>query len=236
MTIIPNQFFGLGDIIFTQQLAKVIADGRTILWPVFPQFVEGLNRAYPDVKFIDWKQLPIDYNRTGQYETDLAGIGPCTILPFRFACDMLQLPYDECMRAKYKLYGLDFEIWRDGADWRRDSMHEAHLYTQLAPIDDSSYVLVNDTFGSDCKLSIIMPFVKKEEIFMEVLPTYSLFDWGGIIEEATAIHTVNTSIIYLLEMLELKAPEVHLYQRSIPGQSFSNIDYILKRHKYVFHP
>lgn len=63
----------------------------------------------------------------------------------------------------------------------------------------------------------------------------SLFDWATVIQKAAAIHTVNTSIIYLLEMLELEAPEVHLYQRTIKGQTFDNIKYILKRHKYVFH-
>lgn len=233
-TIIVNQPFGLGDIIFTQQLAKVIAGGRTILWPVFPQFVEGLNRAYPDVKFIDWKKLPIDYDRTGQYETNLAGIGPCTILPFRFACDMLHLPYDECMRAKYKLYGLDFEIWQDGAYWQRDMSFETALPTNLdIDIFSDKYSLINRTFGSDNTLKVN---ITADGIEMKPFDNFSLFDWALTLQNASAIHTVNTSIIYLLEMLDLKATEVHLYQRSIPGQTFSNIDYILKRHKYVFHP
>lgn len=236
MIVIPNQPFGLGDIIFCQTLAKRVANGNPILWPVFPQFVNQLQRAYPDVKFVDWTKLKVDYDRKGQYEFDSPQLGDrCTVLPFCFAAEILGKGYRDWMRAKYELYGLDWQIWREDAMWVRGNPENTlHAYKIREFNVGSSYVLMNRTFGSKGTLKIQMPKMKNC-IEIKQSNIYSLFDWAAIIQNAAAIHTVNTSIIYLLELLDLKAPEIHLYQRSMPGQTFEGIDYILQRHKYVFH-
>jgi len=235
MTIIPNQFFGLGDIIFTQTLVRRIADGRPIIWPVLPHFVEGLNRAYPDITFVDWQSMRIEYGRTDQFAFEHEELGDCTVLPLRWADTILKVPYNDCMKAKYLLYGMDFDDWRVDAKWLRDGLKELTLFKSFILHSGVEYDLINCFFGSETnKLSVDMQ-MSCQTISMATLSGYSLFDWQHVIQHAAAIHTVNTSIIYLLEMLELKAPEIHLYQRPIKGQTFDNIRYLLKRHKYVFH-
>jgi len=235
MTIIPNQFFGLGDIIFTQTLVHRIADGRPIVWPVLAHFVEGLQRAYPHIKFVDHRTMQIDFDRRDQYEFEHPTLGRCTALPLRWADAILKVPYNDCMKAKYMLYGMDFEDWRERAMWVRDEKQEKELQYNY-PYTPNECILVNNIFGSESKLTISIPIVRDNyTILMHPLKSFSIFDWAHMIEKCKEIHTVNTSIIYLLELLDLKAPEIHLYQRPIKGQTFDNISYLLKKHKYVFH-
>ena len=235
MTIIPLQSWGIGDIIFTQTLVHRIADGRPIVWPVLQHFVEGLNRAYPHITFVDQQTFQIDYDRKDQYEFEHPKLGRCTVLPLRWSDVILKVPYNDCMRAKYDLYGMDFEDWREHAKWLRDGLKELELNKMQHLQKEQPYTFVNGIFGSECRLTVKIPENEGAQVFMTVKPGYSLFDWQTLIQNSSCIHTVNTSIIYLLEMLDLKAPEIHLYQRSIPGQTFDNISYLLKKHRYVFH-
>lgn len=230
MTIIPNQYFGHGDIHFCITLVNRIADGRKIVWPCLPHFVDGLNRAFPHITFVDWRTMQIDFERRDQYEFEHPTLGRCTVLPIRWTTENMRVPYNDCMRSKYEYWGINYEDWRDDAMWVRDKK-EAYLYGMT----EDGY-LINKTFGSDCKLTVKIPELSGPGAIMSVKKGYSLFDWAAVIENAKEIHTVNSSIIYLLELLDLKAPEIHLYQRSIPGQTFDNIKYLLKRHKYIFHP
>lgn len=234
MYIVPNQPFGIGDVIFCQTLVNKIANGNPILWPVWPQFVDQLNRAYPHIRFVDYRTAGFDHNRKDHYEGVHAEYGAFVQLPLRWADHILKVPYNDCMRAKYDLYGLDFETWRECAMWQARPSEGRLMANTLPFLDSEDYTLVNRMFGSEMKHTVPIPKFPNE-LTMYPMYGYSMFDWAHNIEQASAIHTVNTSIIYLLEMLELKAPEIHLYQRPIAGQTFDNIKYILKRHKYVFH-
>jgi len=142
----------------------------------------------------------------------------------------MKVGYTGWMSSKYAMYGMDCQDWKEQAMWRTTTEKRSGLFQQL--IRHMPYTFCNRIFGSDCSFSVKMPDC---DISMTIIDGYSLFDWATILQNASAIHTVNTSIIYLLEMLDLKAPEVHLYQRSIPGQTFAGIDYLLTKHKYIFH-
>jgi hypothetical protein len=227
MTIYPLQSFGIGDIIFTQTLIKEIAGGMSIVWGTEPQFIEGLNRAYPDMRFIDKKDTGVDYNRRDDYLQ-----GDKRIIPIRWADVIRNVPYRECMRAKYDLYNMDWQRWKECAIWQRDITKERELY-QMLNLEGRSYTLTNCTYGSEGKLHISIPI--DGAVKMRTIDGYSLFDWAMVIEQASEIHTVSTSIIYLLELLDLKAREIHLYVRRPIEHNFDNVDYILQRHKYIFH-
>ncbi len=234
VTVIPNQWFGQGDIHFCQTLVHRIANGNPIVWPCMPQFVDGLNKGFPSITFVDYRTFPIDYNIQKQYRFEHPTLGTCEVLPLRFAGEILKVPYNDTMRAKYDLYGMDWRDWRECAMWNPSAMMY-QLYRDVFPVDTNDYTIVNRTFGSDSKLQVNIP-MPDNGIELTNRKHYSLFDWAWLLKQASAIHTVNTSIIYLLEMLDLQAPEIHLYQRSIPGQTFDNISYLLEKHKYVLHP
>lgn len=232
-TVIPNQFFGLGDIIFTITLVKRVANDNPILWPVLPHFVEGLNRAYPSIKFVDYRTIPINYESKEHYTTVLPKIGECTILPLRWAGTILKLPYTQEMMAKYMLYGMDWREWKEGAMWERHLAVEQRLSTNLG-IGDKECVLINKIFGSDSQLKVNIPVIGGLlNIEMITHYTYSLFDWAHILENASEIHTVSSSILYILELLDIKAP-IHLYKRLPIEKDFKNVDYLFTK-PYILH-
>ena len=59
-------------------------------------------------------------------------------------------------------------------------------------------------------------------------------DWGRVIENASAMHTVGTSINYIIELLPTKARQIHLYPRIPQEKNFDNYDYLLSK-DYIFH-
>src|SRR6187399_1198202 len=141
------------------------------------------------------------------------------------------MPYATCMRAKYDLYGLDYKTWRDEAMWRTTTEKRSGLFQRKAGGFGGVYSFGNTVFGSECKLRVQIP---ECDVNMSVVEGYSLFDWATIIQKATEIHTVNTSILFLIDMLELKASEVHVYQRG-NGQGTDGVSYLFTKHKYVYH-
>lgn len=226
-----NQFFGLGDIIFCQSLFS----HERVLWPVLPGYVEGLNRAYPRHTFVDWNLLKLDYNRKDFYSLD--GL---EVIPLRWSYEILKVPFTMCMKSKYMLFQRDWQDWKRDAQWVWDMEKESQLMEQLGLEFGEPYTLVNTTFRADFSgkrtISLLGPLAKGMKVVeMKQLNGFSLFDWARVIENATEIHTVSTSIIYLMELLNLKAERVHIYLRRPDESNHKNYDYILQRHNYILH-
>lgn len=136
------------------------------------------------------------------------------------------------MKNKYQLLGLDFNMWRDNAMWYRDKDKEKNLFNTLAG-NRFPYKVCNELYTSDAKQRIHIP--KTADLLcvnMDPLPGYSLFDWAYILERATEIHTVSTSILYLLELLDITCP-IHLYARPTDPQ-FKQVDYLFTK-PYILH-
>lgn len=232
--VVVNQFFGIGDVIFEQTIVNKIANGRRIIWPVLPQFVEQLNRAYPDIEFVAHGYFPIDAERRDRY---FAIIGDekkrinAEVLPMRWCDTNMMVPYSRCMEVKYTYFGDDYKTWKEKAMWKRDTDREDELF-HLLQLDGKEYTLTNRFFGSNSQFIAKMP---SSAVEMYTREGFSLFDWAKVIENASAIHTVSTSIVYLLELLDLKAQEVHLYARKPLEQNLDTVKYLLERHKYVLH-
>lgn len=227
---IVNQPFGIGDVIWSQTVVREVAEAKRIVWGVFPQYVEALSRAYTDISFIDHRLVNINYDRRDEYVMHGA-----RVLPIRHADTIIKKPYNMCMRAKYDMYGVDWQRWKLHARWRRDIAREKELLERFAI--DGDYNLVNNFAGTELQLKgKIAVDNGLPTIDMRKVEDYTLFDWATIIENAAHIYTISTSIIYLLEMLDLKAKEVHYYLK--PNEAdFSSTDYILAqgRHKYIYH-
>lgn len=232
MIYIPLQYFGLGDVIFTQTLVRSFLSQPEdkIVWPVLPQFVEGLSRAYPDITFLPKELVNIKYD---QKETTYGE--NCTILPIRWADSIMQVPYTQCMSSKYDLYDQNWRDWKKGAIWKNDARKQKLLYDELNP-EGEPYNLINTYFGSDSQFQVpINTGNGLLNIYMESIPGFSIFDWTMLIREATQIHCVSSSIIYLLENLQLHASEIHLYPRKPQEVDFRNVEYILSSHNYIKH-
>lgn len=232
-TAVPVQFFGIGDVIFTMTIARTFEKaGYSIVWPVLPEYVKGLARAYPGIAF-----EPYDTNKHPDWIFTNPGEvfdGETRYLPLRFADQMLNRPYTECMQAKYALYNLDWHTWKTGAVYQRDQAREESLLQFLGITDTEPFAFVNRRFRSD--FAGHAPFEAPHGlriIEMQMIPGYSLFDWSAVLERAAEIHTVSTSLLYLLELMPMRC-QTHLYPRRPEETDLRNV-YNLLTKPYILH-
>lgn len=225
-TIIINQFFGLGDILFCMNIAnEFIKHGHKVVWPVESQFV-NIQKHFPQVTFIDKSLLKINYEDMTETVTETA-----IIIPLRFSQNNLGLHVRDCMKSKYMMFGRDWNDWRE-FEIVRDKAAEQKLMDFLRIKDGDPYVVVNRNFKTSIKRVPIVLNTYLRVIEMNPIEGFTMIDWSGVLERATEIHTVSTSIIYLLEKLDLNCAPV-IYKREPEERSHENYEYILTKNKYV---
>lgn len=226
------QSFGIGDVVFSMTAIRSLND--KILWGVLPEYVSALNAAYPDIFFVDWNILKIDYNKKDRYF-----IEDLEVIPLRWQDTPLQF----CMRQKYSYFGLNYINWKSNAKFIRNYTREHELIKLLNIEVGEQFNLVNMKFGCHVGGTNFKPEAQStnfevnnglRNIEMGMIDGYSLFDWSSIIERATNIFTVSTSSFYLFELLRLSAKEIHLYPRLPYEKDFRNIDYLFTKN-YILH-
>lgn len=225
------QPFGIGDSIFCQTIARKFIDaGYDIIWPVLPQFLEGLQYAYPE---IGWRNSE-DCNHV-DFDCKIQKVKNGLLhIPLRWSMEITGCQYKDVMGAKYGMYGYDYQDWKKYAPYNRNLSKEAELMVLYGIVPGEQYNLINNNFQSDFGgVRTIKTNNGLQDVMMENVPGYSLFDYSSMIEQAAEVHVISSSIFYLLELLNLKQP-LHLYSRD-NGASFSHIDYLFTK-PYILHP
>ncbi len=215
------QPFGLGDVIFCQTLMRHFAE-YDITWPVKDCFVDDLNRAYPDINFVSERASPVPLNL--QVDGTRAG---WRVVPIRWSNHIKRVPYSQVMRAKYDMYRQDWTKWKDGAMWIRDREREYALELELNLPEQ--YTVVNRTFGCSFEGKADIPV---EGVELRQIPGYSLFDWVRVLKGAKEIHTVSTSLLYILALIE--TGPVYVYIRRPNEQNHENYRYIFTDPKFIY--
>lgn len=228
--LIIQQWFGIGDQIWGQTIANdFIKVGYKVLWPVSPVFAEGLNRAYPNVTFIDYNLVKINYENK-EYK-EIEGI---LHLPMRYSESLMGKPYKFHMESKYSFLGKNWRTWKTGGIYKRDSRKESDLMKLLGVDDDEPYNLISTTFGSNSQRKIEISVNNDyKNIEMRSIEGFSLFDWSKIIENAKTIHAVSSASLYLFELLDLHCP-IHLYCRKPLEQNFQFVEFLFSK-PYILH-
>jgi len=221
MRHIFNQYFGLGDILFIEPiLRKFWQKGDEVIMPVLPQFMD-LQPYFPYVTFVNKETFDIDYECKQIVKTE-----DTIIYPVRWSKEFFDSKsYSETMRNKYKMFDLPLDTWRQ-LTWLRHRWKEQKLIEYLQLDISKPYTLINRQFHTFDNNIRQIP-VKGVE--MRIIEGFTLLDWASIIENATEIHTVNTSILYLLETLDLKCKEINFYSRNSNGIDFKNINYLMSK-------
>lgn len=231
-TAIILQLFGLGDQIFTITLChEFISEGYKIIYPVQEQFLEGNNRAYPEITFVSESLFkPELFAHKKDFVLD--GV---RIIPIRFAEAILNRPYRNHMISKYDLYHKDWKIWKRNAYPKRYPETEAELKKILGIAENEEYNFIQTKFGSKGRYQHGISIDNGlKNIELTNIEGYSLFDWCGVIEGATMIHSVSSSTLYLYELLDLKAKECHLYIRKPIEHNFDYVSFLFTK-PYILH-
>lgn len=220
----------IGDIIWCQSIAQnFIEQGHSVVWPVASHYYEGCRFAYPDIDFVPDRIVRQElFNVKEKKEID-----GMMIAPIRWSDSYMKVPYKYVMKSKFDMYDLDWKIWRNHAMWERDMNKERNLM-KLLGINGTPFNFINKRFGTNAERSVEIE-VKNDyrNIEMSEIEGYSLFDWTGVLLSAAEIHTVSTSLLFMMEVLPITSP-IHLYCRKPIEKDFSFVDYIFTK-PYIIH-
>jgi len=227
--ILINQPGFIGDIIFVMAIAQDYArKGYEVIIPVFSEYLESpsIEKYFPEIIFISIDEFPIPKQYIFSYypiEDNEYIYLPLSLSPDRGG--------DEHMKYKYELLGLDFNSWRN-IEIIRDYDAENRLLEFLRIEDEISFNLVNEFHMCHFEKVTIPVNENEKNIYMSKIDGFGLFDWMGVMEKAKSIHTVGTSIVFLMDAFDTMPEEMHLYPRN--DKPHSTYDFLLKKN-YIYH-
>jgi hypothetical protein len=212
----------LGDILFCQKIAhKLIEQNFKVHWP----------NNYP------WLANHIKINNLFWSEP----AGPHLVLDLQHSIEKNH-PYD-VMTCKYEtisymsqcfpeqIHKIDWIDWDKYLIFERNRESEDNLYYKILGLnDDEEYVFLNEYYSNTILHTGVDSNIvnkKLKVVRLGIFGGYSLFDWSKVIENATEIHTVDTSLLYLIEVLNIKTKILKLYPRH-PEHTFKCLNKLFK--------
>lgn len=229
-TFLIKQPAGIGDIFFLQKAVYYLSQyGNKIIWPVIDEFIWIKNYIIsPHINFISLNE---DFEHKEEFlklNPNIREISNTIIIPFQHS-DWL---YNNIsvMDAKYKLIDLDFEDWDNYFNFKRNIKKENQLYYDVLNLtDNSDYVFINRQYASPphteiCKYIDLNKF--SNYIEMKYLENFTIFDWCKVIENAKEIHTVETSLNYIIDKIKPKG-KLEMYSKHTPP-NYNQVKHLFK--------
>lgn len=214
---------GIGDIFFTQKIAKeYISKGYSVIWPVISEF--EFIKDYIKIDNLHFINENSDFTHKNIYQEGYSR-------PISINENDVYLPIQHfdrhfdgsVMHAKYKLLGMDFGDWIEYFTFVRNEEREQKLIDHF-DVNEKEFVFVNRMFGSPPNSKPCPNMGNYENsIEMSYLGWDNLFDWIGLLLKAKHIYTVETSLLYIINKLGLK--NVTVYSRHDPP-SFHQVEHM----------
>jgi len=214
------QQYGLGDILWAMQIVDhYISQGYTVYYPVGDIFYNEVS-TYIKKEGLEWKRESEDFPLKFLYgTTQKMELGEDVYLPVAFAQHIVPAPL---MPAKLFLTGTPIKNWWGSLNIERNLEREQKLIDTYNLTGD--YIIVNKAFGTnpvDIEVNIesnfpihVMSFERDRQ------NGFNIFDWISALQNAKEIHTVHTSLCYIIDKYCFDN-EIHMYERKLPGQSRS---------------
>jgi hypothetical protein len=167
--------------------------GYEIFWPIDPSL----------------SYIPSYLGRTGVNYCDAPF--PCSEINFAQADHKFSGSWQI---AKYKLINLDHSDWASYLHINRNFEKENKLKELLSLPQE--YCLVSKRYGTLPRFAIKEFNVESSLplIYLEEIAGFSPFDWCGVIEGASEIWSVDSSLFYIIETLDMKASIFNCFPRS----------------------
>tara|TARA_R100001443_G_scaffold12706_2_gene22414 strand:- start:4040 stop:4762 length:723 start_codon:yes stop_codon:yes gene_type:complete len=198
--LLVNQPAGLGDIMFLQTLVKNINFSK-VYWPVYDHYLDDCNTYLSSEK--------VTYISNSSPALDNGDLKFDGVANFDKSHLIHKTAQKSFMYSKYEMLGLDPSMWMLDFKYSRDSEKESNLFNKV--VKQKKYKLINLGFGSspeskfseNTRSDLLSKFSNDDSaVFLEPVEGFSLFDWSKVIEHADEIHTVETSLVYLVEYLQ----------------------------------
>jgi hypothetical protein len=220
----------LGDIIFVMAIAqKYKNSGFTVFFPVDDVYLgkASIQKSFPGIKFVPMSGFKL-----------LTDYGDCCIHEdeHKIVINLLNTSkYKKHMEKKYLRLYLPVDFWRN-VRIERDTNAENALLKILKISEGEKFNLINEYYSNKKSISMEVKIDNNyRNVYLKNIEGYSLFDWIGVIERAESIHSVHTSIQYIIDILENTTKELHIYPRSELYEPHSFYDYLFFK-KYQYHP
>jgi len=204
----PGRF---GDILFTIPIARRLKEkGYDAHFMIKGQYKQ-LMPHFPDINFHEFE------NDEPMY--DHISIEPCIFLPLWHGATFFKGDKNhkkEIMSDKYAMYNivmkdnLDINAYWRNLTFKRFPEKEDKLFKSLGLQEGEKYVLVNGVHSKGKSSFSVKTDLKKVEFTIN--KEFTLLDWSKVIECAEEIHTVHTSLLYLIEVLNT-TKKLHVYDR-----------------------
>lgn len=203
---------GIGDIFFCQKIAHVMrGKGYDVIWPIRSDIL-WIGDYIKNVQFVSQEdQFPMKdiYDQSFGFAIEESAAFISTATANFTHSD------GNNMTSKYSMLDIDYSDWQDYFKFERNIDKENELYYEVLGLkDDSEYVYVNSYFNTDNHITDM--FIGKvfdyPVIENEIIEGYSLFDWCKVLENAKELYTTNTSVCYLLDVIDTKG-ELFYYCR-----------------------
>jgi hypothetical protein len=246
-----NQTSGLGDIMFAQKIAYIWNDADyQVLWPVesvnydtvkrmdsssFIDFVDPKEHFFrDDLFYLNGRDKGYEfYRQTIQTESFI-------YIPLVYGFDIMvggeyhssmnwsNFDTSPIMQSKYLMCGVDYNDWSSYLNFERDLERESALF-DLLELDPKKedYALVNLFFSSESKYQILPPTISKDlrTISMSTIDGFTLFDWCGVIENSAEFHTVCSSPLFMIDVMDSYG-DLFVYPR-IPFQDYTDLQLVM---------
>jgi hypothetical protein len=209
-----NQPLGLGDILWVQPIVDhYISDGYTVIYPVGDSYFDIVS-SYIKKDNLQWVRESDDFPLKFLYDMpERIELGEDIYLPLTHAQSHNSL---SLMIGKYAFAGLPVTDYRDAYEIDRDYEREKLLMDAYDLHND--FIIVNEVYGT-------FPHTKKHDINIksdskvhvmsvqqDIDNGFHVFDWIGALQKAKEVHSVGTSICYMMDKY-CTDNEIHLYER-----------------------
>ena len=237
-TCLIYQPLGLGDIFWLQPIVdRLLNSGYQIYYPVGDVYYDMVS-SYIEKPNLNWKRETDDYPLKQHYGSDKIHQTENELyIPFGFADRyFFNAPI---MATKYYFVQTPMTDWRKHVEIKRNKDREQRLIDKYQLHGD--YVLVNKNFGTNPKTrEINIQSDKKIHVISYQDSTrngFHLFDWIGAVENASEIHTVETSFCYLVDKYA-KTNNLNMYEKRTVNQQndyYRNVGLVYKNSNWIYH-
>lgn len=230
-----NQPCGLGDILFCLKIAqeaKKQFDCEKIIWPVSHVYKDiSLYIKSNDVEFTT------DINKFPCNSYDIINNKKFIYIPLATSDQAIdknilkKLNYPNYAHGyiKYLFCNIcDWQNWDQSFEIKRNLEKEKKLFEELGLKDGEKYNFINKNFGTPpnfLSYQSIKSQNSNKNIEMFISDKYNIFDWLTVIENADEIHTVETSICYIIEKMKFNNKKFVYSRLKYNNQNFFD-DYI----------
>jgi len=233
-TCLIRQPAGIGDIMFCQKIGEYYkSSGYNVIWPVasvysyLSDYMD--NFQYP----LETSDFPYKYIFNDLRVREIVETPDFVFLPLHE-----HNPRDySVMCSKYKLALMDYSDWYKYFTFRRNHKKEDQLFYDLLNLKDGDeFIFVNNNYGSPPNFlrKNIKLDTDKRIITMDFIENFTVFDWCKVLELAKEIHTTETCLNYLIEILNIRHDFMFMYSKHTPA-SYTHVSMLFNdKWKYMY--